>query len=139
MAEALGPALSLSTAATALRTDGDGVEVEVASGRRVRAREVVLATTAGAQAALVAAYSAEAAEILLTVRYVPMVVVAVGLPPGGSPPRLAAPWTGRNGTKRRMAPAERTLNRRVMHTMLGQVHVCHVISGRHVFSRKALR
>jgi oxygen-dependent protoporphyrinogen oxidase len=86
MAEALGNALSLATSARAVRADGDGVEVEVASGRRIRAREVVFATTAREQAALVAPHSAEAAEILLAVRYVPMVVTAVGIPPGGSPP-----------------------------------------------------
>ncbi len=37
-----------------------------------------------------------------------------------------------------MASAERTLNRRVMHTMLGQVHVCHVSRGRHAFFQEGL-
>jgi oxygen-dependent protoporphyrinogen oxidase len=50
------------------------------------AREVVLAVPAGAQATLLEKVAPHAAEALAAVRYAPIVVAAVGIPPGGSPP-----------------------------------------------------
>jgi protoporphyrinogen/coproporphyrinogen III oxidase len=85
MGEALGEALRTASPVERLVERGEFVSVETAAGT-LRAREVVLAATAREQAALTAAHSAEATEILEAVRYVPMVVVAVGIPPGGSPP-----------------------------------------------------
>ena len=104
-AAALGDSLRLSTPVAAVRADGDGVEVETARGNRVRAAEVVLATTAREQAPLAAPHSAEAAEILAAVRYVPMVVAAVGIPPGGSPPIPRAFGFLRGGARARILGA----------------------------------
>lgn len=106
MAEALGDSLRLSTPVRSVAARGDGVDVETGRGDRVRARDLVLATTAREQAALVATRSAEAAEILAAVRYVPMVVAAVGIPPGGSPaiPRGFGFLRGR-GTRARILGA----------------------------------
>jgi oxygen-dependent protoporphyrinogen oxidase len=86
IASALGEGLSLSTPVSGVAVDGEGVAVATGGGDRVLARRCLLAVPASEQARLVAGLSAGAAEILATVRSVPMVVVAVGLPPGGSPP-----------------------------------------------------
>lgn len=86
IADALGDDVRLATAVTALAREGDALRVTCADGTAPLAREVVLATTAGEQARLVAPFSSVAAEALAAVRYVPMVVVSVGVPPGGAPP-----------------------------------------------------
>ncbi|MBL9089285.1 MAG: protoporphyrinogen oxidase [Planctomycetia bacterium] len=84
--DALGDALRLSSPVAALTPEGDVVRVTTEGGASYAARRVVLATTAADQARLVAPCSGVAAGILGAVRTVPMMVVAVGLPPGGSPP-----------------------------------------------------
>jgi oxygen-dependent protoporphyrinogen oxidase len=90
LAAALGDAVRTATAATAIEPRTDGARVHAASGPSLVAREVVLATTADAQAALLAPLSRVAAEALAAVGYVPMAVVNLGVPPGGSPPIPAA-------------------------------------------------
>jgi oxygen-dependent protoporphyrinogen oxidase len=85
IAAALGDAVRTGVGATALRGDAEGVAVVGSDGVERRAAEALLATTADAQARLVEPLSEAAAAILGAVRYAPMVVVAVGLPPGASP------------------------------------------------------
>jgi oxygen-dependent protoporphyrinogen oxidase len=89
IAAALGDAVRTNVSVSALSRDANGgdalVRITTAEPSTVLARRVVLATTAPEQARLVAPLSRAAAEILGAVRYVPMVVVAVGIPPGGSP------------------------------------------------------
>lgn len=85
IAQALGDAVRTGAPVTALEARADGARVRCADTTYV-ARHVLLATTADVQARLVAPLSSVAAETLAAVRYVPMVVVAVGLPPGRSPP-----------------------------------------------------
>lgn len=83
--DALGDALRLSSPVAALVPEGDVVRVTTEAGASYAARRVVLATTAADQARLVAPFSGIAAGVLGAVRTVPMMVVAVGIPPGGSP------------------------------------------------------
>lgn len=86
VAAALGDAVRVSTPVVRVSKEGELLRVATSSGDPHLARRVVLATTAGEQARLVEPFSTAAAETLSTVAYVPMVVVAVGLPPGGAPP-----------------------------------------------------
>lgn len=82
IAAALGASVvSTSTPVSDVGPAADSVEVRTTGGTRVRAREVVLATTAPEQARLVAAISPEASALLAAVRYVPMVVASAGLGP----------------------------------------------------------
>lgn len=57
----------------------DSICVRTGDGASVRARSLVLTTTAPEQARLVAAVSPEASALLQGVRYVPMLVASVGL------------------------------------------------------------
>jgi oxygen-dependent protoporphyrinogen oxidase len=84
IAAALGDDLRLSTRVESVAVDAEGAIVATAA-EALRAREVVLATTAPEQARLIEPLSRGASEIVGAVRYVPMVVVAVGIPPGASP------------------------------------------------------
>lgn len=88
--EALPRAIATALGPTVVRTSNpvsdvgpaaSSIEVRTADGTRVRAREVVLATTAPEQARLVARFDAEAASLVSGVRSVPMLVACVGLSP----------------------------------------------------------
>ena len=82
IAAALGPTVVRKSSPVAdVGPVADSTEVRLADGTRVRAREVVLATTAPEQARLVATIDAEASSLVGDVRYVPMIVASVGLPP----------------------------------------------------------
>lgn len=83
---ALGDAARTGRRVTGLTLDVDVVRVGTDDGATHLARRVVLATTAADQARLVAPFSEAAAGVLRAVETVPMMVVAVGIPPGGSPP-----------------------------------------------------
>lgn len=61
---------------------GGAHRLTLAQGDEVQAREVLLATPAQAQAALIAPFAPHLAETLAGVAYTPIAVVAVGLPPG---------------------------------------------------------
>jgi oxygen-dependent protoporphyrinogen oxidase len=113
IAEALGDAVRLSTPVTALDRDGDALRVSCGDGTTLLAREVVLATTAGEQARLVAPLSPVAADPLAAVAYVPMVVVSVGVPPGASPaipPMFGFLRTPRSGARILGASVPSSLN-----------------------------
>lgn len=88
--EALPKAIAEALGASVVKTSNpvadtlpvaDSIELRFGDGTRVRAREVVLATTAPEQARLVASFAPDAAALLSSVRYVPMVVASVGLAP----------------------------------------------------------
>ena len=82
IAAALGSdVVRTSSAVATLDPVADAVEVRTADGTSIRAREVVLATTAPEQARLVAAFCPEAAALLAGVRYVPMIVASAGIGP----------------------------------------------------------
>lgn len=92
--EALPKAIAAALGADVVRTStpvsdvgpaADSVEVRTGDGARVRAREVVLATTAPEQARLVASICPEASALLAQVRYVPMIVASAGLGPALAP------------------------------------------------------
>ncbi len=97
IAEALGDRVRTGVRVDSLRTDPDPNSVDGTGSERVvvlrcsdgverRAREVCLSTPAYDQARLVEPLSPSAADVLRAVRYGPMVVAAVGVPPGGAPP-----------------------------------------------------
>lgn len=86
IASALNERVLLSVAVERVLSRPDSVSLVCSDGVLRQAKEVVLATTAYDQARLVLGLSSMASEILAAVRYVPMVVVAVGLAPGESPP-----------------------------------------------------
>ena len=86
--EALPRAIAAALGADVVRTTSpvsdvrpfaDSIEVHLDGETPIRARSVVLATTAPEQARLVGAISPEAAALLSGVRYVPMIVASVGL------------------------------------------------------------
>ncbi len=86
VAQALGDRVRLGVAVERVDVQEGTVRLACGDGVDRTARRVVLATTAFDQARLLAPISPMASEILAAVRYVPMVVVAVGLAPGESPP-----------------------------------------------------
>jgi oxygen-dependent protoporphyrinogen oxidase len=86
IAAALGESIAIGTPVVRLAREPDGVRAASSGGTSVLASEVVLATTADAQARLVAPLSRVASEALGAVRYVPMAVVHLGIPAGASPP-----------------------------------------------------
>jgi len=77
----LGDAVHTGVPVAGLERTGATLRVHGGDGVLGEARAVTLATTAGEQARLVAPLSARAAALLAAVRYVPMIVVAVGLAP----------------------------------------------------------
>lgn len=86
IAAALGTdVVRTSTPVADLVPSGGVLVVRAGDGACVRAREVVLATTAPEQARLVASICPEAAALLAGVRYVPMIVAAAGLGPDLAP------------------------------------------------------
>src|SRR5262249_49176574 len=84
LAGARGRARRLAPPVGRTGADGEGPVAPTARGP-LRARGVLLAGRAPDRARLVAPLSEAAAELLSAVRYVPMVVAGVGIPPGGSP------------------------------------------------------
>lgn len=86
IASALGPdVVQTSTPVADLVPVEDSTAVHTTNGACVRAREIVLATTAPEQARLVASICPEAAALLAAVRYIPMIVVSAGLGPDLAP------------------------------------------------------
>jgi len=79
---ALGARVRMSAPVRGLAPDREGVTLSLASGESLRAREVLLATPAPRQAALLEASAPRVAEALGGVRSTPIAVVALGLPPG---------------------------------------------------------
>lgn len=90
LARALGERLWLGAGVRSLAPadpddPGAPATLTLAAGDRVQAREVLLAAPAGRQADLLAPFAPQLAEVLAGVRYTPIAVVAVGLPPGNPP------------------------------------------------------
>ncbi|HEX2486719.1 MAG TPA: protoporphyrinogen oxidase [Myxococcota bacterium] len=84
LAAPLGERLALGSAVTALARDGAGFAVETARGVRLRARGVVLAVPAPAAASLLRALDRDAAELLDSIAYAPLVSAALGVDPGSA-------------------------------------------------------
>lgn len=82
IARGLADAVKTQWPVVGLERVGDLVVATGPDGARLAARQVVLSTPAPDQARLVAPLSVAAGDILAAVRYVPMVVVALGIPPG---------------------------------------------------------
>ncbi len=87
LAAALGPALRTGTRVVGL-TPGQGTTpsvVQLESGEVLRARELVLAVPAAAQAQLLAPHLPQVAAVLRSVPYTPLAVIGVGLATGRGP------------------------------------------------------
>jgi oxygen-dependent protoporphyrinogen oxidase len=79
---ALGARARTAAAVRTLAPRPEHVDLTLASGETVAAREVVLATSPARQAALVEGFAPPVAECLDAVRPSPIAIVALGLPPG---------------------------------------------------------
>jgi oxygen-dependent protoporphyrinogen oxidase len=87
VAAALGARVRTGVAVTAIEPGPGGrSRVALSDGGVREPDEVLLAVPAPAQARLLAPLSRTASQALGAVRYVPIVVVYVGLPPGSAPP-----------------------------------------------------
>ena len=84
LASPLGERLRLGVALASLARDGAGFALETARGPTLRARAVVLAVPAHAAAPLVRPLDAEAAELLASIAYAPLVSAGIGVDPAAA-------------------------------------------------------
>ena len=111
LAERLGGAIALGTAARAIAKDGGGFAIETDGGTR-RARALIVALPAFCAADLVRSLDVELADGLARIAYAPLASLALALDPraiAGAGPRHRLPGAARGGARapRRALPEPR--------------------------------